>query len=504
MKQALFFLAIVLAFQASAEIKLGTPFKDHAILQREMKVPIWGTANPKERLEITFAEQIAKAEADDNGSWKVTLSPMHASKEPRTLLVRSFDSEEKVEVNDILVGEVWLASGQSNMECPLWDQGVRYRDAYGKMMLTITQNNYIRFIKPHRAWNVQPQKDINCQWRPFTGEAITECHDQSPDKKTISAIAFYYALQLYASLEIPIGIIDASWGGTNIDAWTPRSGYENHPTLKAFAEYPVTNKWDGSMALGAITWFHEQPTVLWNAMVNPFAPYAARGMIWYQGCQNSFEHEIYADKMQALYDGWKKEFQNPDLKIYFVELAPFDDQYYRLRLAQHKFAEQEKNAAFVSTADIGNFYDVHPNKKEIVARRLALHALKNDYGRSDIIADSPKLTKYVIEGDKFILSFDNHNWYYYNDDRSEPKGFEIAGADGEFHPAKLLNETHSDSQLRGTQLIVSSPEVKDPKSLRYLAQPPYEGSIFSEDSNLPLPPFEIINETKEEPKESKE
>ncbi|MBO7447554.1 hypothetical protein J6U78_04405, partial [bacterium] len=153
-----------------------------------------------------------------------------------------------------------------------------------------------------------------------------------------------------------------------------------------------------------------------------------------------------------------------------------------------------KNAAFVSTADIGNFYDVHPNKKEIVARRLALHALKNDYGRSDIIADSPKLTKYIIEGDKFILSFDNHNWYYYNDDRSEPKGFEIAGADGEFHPAKLLNETYNDSQLRGTQLIVSSPDVKDPKSLRYLAQPPYEGSIFSEDSNLPLPPFEIINE----------
>ena len=497
MKQTLFvLLTAVFVFQANAEIKLGTPFQDHAILQREMPVPVWGTAGTKEKLEIEFAGQKVKAEADYDGNWTAKLAPLTASKEGQTLTVTSLDTGEKKEITDILVGEVWLASGQSNMECPLWDQGVRYRDAYGKMMISIMRNDKIRFIKPHRAWNVQPQKAINAKWRSFTKEGLTECHDESPDKKTISAIAFYYALQLYASLEIPIGIIDASWGGTNIDAWTPRSGYENHPTLKAFAEYPVTNKWEGSMAMGAITWFHEQPTVLWNAMVNPFTPYAARGMIWYQGCQNSFEHEIYADKMQALYDGWAKEFQNPNLKIYFVELAPFNDQYYRLRLAQHKFAQNEKNAGFVSTADVGNFYDVHPNKKEIVSRRLALHALKNDYGYNDIICDNPKLTGYTIEGDKFILSFDNHNWYYYNDDRSEPQGFEIAGPDGEFHPAKVLNETFDDTHLRGTQLVVSSPEVKEPKSLRYLAQPPYTGSVFSEDSNLPLPPFEIINETK--------
>ena len=184
MKQPLFFLlTAVFVFQANAEIKLGTPFQDHAILQREMPVPVWGTAGTKEKLEIEFAGQKVKAEADYDGNWTAKLSPLTASKEGQTLTVTSLDSGEKKEITDILVGEVWLASGQSNMECPLWDQGVRYRDAYGKMMISIMRNDKIRFIKPHRAWNVQPQKAINAKWRSFTKEGLTECHDESPDKR---------------------------------------------------------------------------------------------------------------------------------------------------------------------------------------------------------------------------------------------------------------------------------------------------------------------------------
>ena len=256
----LVFALLLLALPACAELKLATPFCDHAVLQQGKKVPVWGKTEPGSKVTVEFAGQSVSAKADSNGNWMVYLEPMEASFESREMKV-SDGADEKI-VSDVLVGEVWFASGQSNMECPVWDQDPRFRDGAGKLVMAMTRNPYLRFIKVNRAHNAYPQSFTSATWYHFTPEEFEAHKEANKNERSLSAVGFYYALQLFSSLRVPIGVIDASWGGTNIDAWTPRSGYENHPELKETAEYPVTNKWDPSMARGVISWYMQQPTVL--------------------------------------------------------------------------------------------------------------------------------------------------------------------------------------------------------------------------------------------------
>ena len=488
------FIVALLAVPCLAELKLATPFCDHAVLQREAAVPVWGKATPGSEVTVSFAGQSVSGKADENGDWSVQLEPMEASFESRTMTVSEKGGESKT-IEDVLVGEVWFASGQSNMECPVWDQDPRFRDGTGKLVMAMTRNPYLRFIKVNRGHDAYPRSFIPATWYHFTPEEFEAHKEANKNERSLSAVGFYYALQLFSSLRVPIGVIDASWGGTNIDAWTPRSGYENHPELRETAEYPVTNKWEPSMARGVISWYMQQPTVLWNGMVAPFVPFASRGFIWYQGCNNAGEAEIYCDKMHALYDGWAKEFKNPDFKLYFVQLAPYWQSFYELELAQAKFAREEKNAAFVPTCDVGNMHDIHPNKKEMVARRLALHALKDVYGFPGIVSEAPYLTDYEIKDGAFVLTFqETNNWYYYTDDNSKPKGFEVAGDDGRYFPAEIKNEEdRHHGRLKGEKLIVASAEVPKPRSIRYLATAPFFGALYSGVSGLPVPPFEVDN-----------
>ena len=306
----------------------------------------------------------------------------------------------------------------------------------------------------------------------------------------LSAVAYYYALELYGALDVPIGIIDSTWGGTNIDAWTPRCGYEGHPELKDVAEYPVTDKWDKSMSRGPVSGSNQQPTVLWNGMVDAWTPFAIRGFIWYQGCHNAGEAGRYCAKMHALYDGWSKAFENPGLRLYFAELAPFSASWFEIQQAQKKFAAEEGNAAIAVLADVGNLRDIHPNNKEIVAKRLALHALKNDYGFGKVRPNSPTLKSWKVENGAMVLSFnDARGWYVYEADRSVAPNFEIAGPDNKFVPAKLAN-VDGNGRVRGADLVVSSEEVKEPCRLRYLYKSPFTGTLYN-DVSLPLGSFEV-------------
>lgn len=479
--------AALAVMEVAARPVPATPFADNMVLQRGRQVPVWGTAEPGEKVTVSFAGQTKVAAADAKGLWRVELGAMDASKESRTLRVTGADGAE--EIKNVLVGEVWFASGQSNMECPIWGGATRYRDGKGAMMIAMTRRPYIRFAKNPRKWSVVPRLGWKAEWRDFSPESF-----DAVAKGSLSAVAFYYALELYGALDIPIGIVDSSWGGTNIDAWTPHSGYERRPELKDVADYPVREKWDESMRKGPVSGAHQQPSVLWNGMVAAWAPMAIRGMIWYQGCHNNGEPQRYCSKMHALYDGWAKEFQNPCLKLYFVQLAPWRKSWFDLQMAQAKFAAEEPNAAFVTTCDVGNSHDIHPNDKEIVARRLALHALKRDYGFDNIIDDAPTVKSWKVEGGKFVLTFENaQSLYCYNADRSEPKGFEVAGDDGKFFPAKVLNE-NANSSIKGAELIVGADEVPEPKQLRYLYSKPWIGSLYSADSALPLSPFELKGE----------
>lgn len=488
-------------------LQLGTPFSNGAVLQRGMKVPVWGRAigdggEVAQKVKVEFAGQTKVADVGADGTWRVELDPMEASKESRTMTVSALKAGDSTvcsqKVEDVLVGEVWFAAGQSNMECPLWWDSTRYRDKRGGLMATMTRLPNVRYVKCRCEWAVEP-KEFSAKWRKLTPEYLQQFNRGSGF--WFSAVAFYYARELYLALDIPIGIIDASWGGTNIDAWTPRSGYDNcDPSIKSIAEYQVkADRKPEEYKKWPLNGPQQQPTVIYNGMVASFAPMAMRGVIWYQGCHNGNEPQIYCARLHALYEGWRREFESPNLKFYLVQLAPWRSSWLGICMAQTKFCAEEKNAALAVAADVGNFDDVHPNDKEIVAQRLAVHALKRDYGFSIPEDDSPVVKSVSFKDGKAALSFANvKNWYVYTPDRQHNPAFELAGDDGEWHPAVIVNFTKRTDKdgiscdtdfIDGPELVLKSEQVPAPVKVRYMGQPRTSGILYNEVS-LPLGPFE--------------
>ena len=517
-KTCITLVAAVAVLPIFAEIKMGAPFTDGAVLQRGMKVPVWGKVTPPadgevRNIRVEFAGQVQTCEVRQGDYWRVDLDPMEASKESRTMKVSEFtpglffDSvNETIEVKDILVGEVWFASGQSNMECPIWGSGTRYRDMKGGLMTTMTYLPNIRYVKSDRKWSVEPM-ELSAKWCKFTPENLQLFHrvntrvGGSNTGVSLSAVAFYYARELYLALDVPIGILDASWGGTNIDAWTPRSGYEGcDESIKDTAEYPVKADWKAETdKKGPIGGAIQQPTVLYNGMAAAYAPMAMRGFIWYQGCHNNGESQLYCAKLHALYNGWSRDFENPGLKLYLVQLAPYVRNWLGICAAQNKFCAEEKNAAIAVTADVGNFDDIHPNDKEIVSKRLAVHALKRDYGFAIPEDDSPVLKSASFADGKATLVFDNvKDWYVYAPDRSRKPAFELAGADGKWCEAVVANYRKGKDKngnecdtdyIDGAEIVLSSEGVPEPVKVRYMGKPRTAGTLYNE-ASLPLGPFE--------------
>ena len=494
MKKLATLTAALSAFAAQAAVTLGTPFADGMVLQRGRNVPVWGWADAGEKVTVTFAGQTLAATAGADGKWRVDLAPMEASKEGRTLEANG------VKVSDVLVGEVWYCCGQSNTEFPLVGGSPRFRDRQGAMVAQVTYRPYIRYAYcSNYRTSAEPKAkaDYKVAWKKFTPENLLK----SP---SFSAMGVYYALELYAALDIPVGMVGSYWGGTRAEPWTPREGFAMTKGCEPEAAYkPDVKNFKPELTASLpkqLSRVHDQPMVLWNEMVEPWTPFAMRGFIWYQGCSNAGQYDRYATIMHALYNGWSKRFENPDLKLYFVQLAPWgNDSIPYIQQAQAKFAAEEKNAGMAVINDIGNLRDIHPNEKEMVAKRLALHALKHDYGFTDIEADSPTLKGWKVEGDKFVLEFDHaKGLYVYNPDRSLANGFEIAGADGVFKPAKIQNAVASQRNgkptysgtLDGPRIVVSAEGVAEPKKLRYLYSAPWFGSIYN-DVNLPLGAFHI-------------
>ncbi len=480
-------------WSAEAKVELGVPFTDGVVLQRGREVPVWGTADAGEKVTVTFGEQSIATTAGTDGAWCVKLAPMEASCTGRVL--KANDAEAK----DVLVGEVWFCAGQSNAELPLCTRNPHFRDAKGALRAMMTHKPLVRFChQSNYRTSVTPKKTPAkpVQWKTFTPENLMR-------DNSFSAMGIYFALELHNALGIPVGIVGTYWGGTRIEPWTPASGFA---TVQSCAAEGTREIFDAAtfnaqkdakkMPFDRI---QDQPRVLWNEMVEPWTPFAIKGFIWYQGCSNAGEGHGYAAKMHALYNGWAKEFRNPDLKLYFVQLAPWGyDKIAAIQEGQAIFAAAEKNAGMAIINDRGNLADVHPNDKETVGMRLAALALKRDYGFTGIKADSPTLKSWKIEGDKFILSFnDAEGWYLYNPDWSVANGFEIAGADGKFVPAKIdnlkLKETkryHSNGIIEGRDLVIRADGVAEPKKLRYLFSPPWFGSLYNE-AGLPLGAFHI-------------
>ncbi|MBS1368699.1 MAG: 9-O-acetylesterase [Lentisphaeria bacterium] len=504
---------------AEAKVELAPVFSDNAVLQRDMEVPVWGWADPGESVTVKFAGQTQTATAGKDGKWMVRLSPLAASKENRTLEVSG--PENTVSAKDILVGEVWIASGQSNMEMPLWggNQNFRHRNstATGKEVADKTNLPLLRFTRMPRLWSVAPSPREPVKWNVAV---------PGKELEAASAAAFFFGRELQKELDVPVGILGAYWGGTRIEPWTPPEGFDSVPEVANIAKnvnakLPGTREYEtvsAKVATDYAAWLekyksavakgeqppvppafpaeqqpfgnHQQPTVLYNKMLYGFVPYAVRGAIWYQGESNLGDLMLYKHKMQALLNGWRKVFNNPGMPFYFAQLAPYTYGGDPTRLPQLWEAQQafvdanEKTGMAVITDAVHNIRDIHPADKEIVGKRLAYLALNRDYGRSDVKADSPRLKDSKIDGNRFVLDF-NFVESWKNADGNSVPYFEVAGMDGVFYPAKAT--------IDGTRITVSSDKVAAPKSLRYMWNQTNQGKLANE-AGLVLGSFRIMNE----------
>ena len=482
-----------------AAVRFGAPFTDGVVLQRGREVPVWGRSDPKEKVTVRFADQVRTTEADAQGRWRVDLDPLDTSMTGRILSASTDMSDFLVEVRDVLVGEVWIASGQSNMECPLWCSQEHRRDMDGALMAQMTVRPHVRMTKVGRAFSRDPQCEAA---RPVKWLKVVPEEMEIDGRWLPSAIAYYFAVGLADELNAPVGILDITWGGTDIDAWTPSSGYEGKEGFERERNwrYLDDKEWNDARQMhgpcgGAI----QQPRVLWNGMVAPFVPMAIRGVVWYQGDQNMHDPAHYTAKMHALYDGWAKEFDMPNMPFVFAQLTGYDgydSQFVAIQMAQEKFAREERRSAIVMACDRGNAYDCHPAEKSAIARRFLAQALSHYYGRTWLRADPPWLKEVRVDGNQFVLSFENvREFYQYHPDWSVESGFEIRGKDGVWRHGLITNLLVRESapymshgKIAGTKLAVFSPEVDEPIAIRYLHAAPWYGSVKNEMS-VPLGPF---------------
>ena len=455
MKKMFLSAGLILASGVVQAVTLGAPFSDGAVLQRDKPVSIWGKARAGAEITVSFSGQEVKATAGTNGVWMAKLAPMSASKEGKTLTVKSADGT--AEAKDVLVGEVWLCSGQSNMEMAIGDDWVRYGDGTGRMVAQVTHRQFVRY---------RAGKDGRVAWYPLTPEFLTTGRR--------SALAVYYGLELYAALDVPIGLVVMAVGGSNIDSWDPANG--------------------------------EKANLFRH--VSSIMPYSLRGVLWYQGETNVREGDLYREKMHRLYNGWAEAFGCPGMSFYYVQLAPHDygkgsETFFpRFLEAQAQFERENPHAAMTVINDTGSLYDIHPNKKWIVAKRLALHAFKRDYAFPGVEDSSPKLRTVTAVSNTVELVFDHASRLYIYHDNAEGRRtlelpFEVAGTNGVWRPARVLN-VHTGAggwakygNIYSNTVIVASREVAEPVAVRYAWTKPWHGWLYNQ-VDLPLGTFSAV------------
>ena len=500
--------ALLVVSGLCAEVKVDDCFGDNMVLQRELPARIRGTADPGEEVTVRFAGQTVRATADAKGDWLATLKPLKADKTPSTLAVSG--SNNTVAIKNVLVGEVWLCSGQSNMYYSLYSKNPAYLHTDSEKITS--QADYplilIASVPLHSAAN--PERRSNLKWQPVTPEGV----------KKFTAVGYFFGLELYKALDVPIGLVHSSWGGTRIEPWTTLDGFKSVPEGKnsRFAKFlagrtagtpefennakkfrDTQSKWiaasEAALAKGLVP--PQQPPIpecflgtdrtttgaLYNGMIHPLTGMTFRGAIWYQGESNLWRWDEYRWAMHALINGWRKAFDAPYFQFYFVQIAPY--RYSRdvprncigLWEAQQKFAD-ESGCGMAVINDHGDPEDIHPHDKRPVGNRLARLALNRTYGMKNIVCDAPRLKAFRREGATLILNFrDASSWS--TADGGEVKGFEVSGIDGVFYPAT--------AEIRGSVIAVSAPQVERPRAVRYLCKNVAVGNLRNEHGLVPAP-----------------
>lgn len=451
MKRSLVLLLCFVHTQVLAGVRLPKILGSHMVLQRESEVTIWGWADPGEEVAVTcdWLDNVSATRADGDGNWQLKLTTGQAGG-PHTLTV---SAANRLTLDDILFGEVWIGSGQSNMEMSL----IKVSGAYtgirnSEQEVASARHPQIRLFQVGNFSSKEPLDDVEsgitmygippakCEWAACTPETIP----------TFSSTAYFFARELHRELNVPVGIIDSSWGGTPAEAWTPTAG------LKRLAGYQhELNQATNLPQKGD----QKIPTRLYNGMIHPLRNYRIKGVVWYQGEGNARRADRYLNLFSTMIIEWRTVF-GYEFPFYYVQISPFN--YRGLNSAFLREAQLNtlslSNTGMAVTMDIGNLADIHPKNKQEVGRRLALWALAKDYGRN-IACSGPLCTETHIEDGQVRLSFSHADGGLVTRDGESPSHFEIAGSDNVFHPATAT--------IDGDQVIVSSDAVSEPKVVRF-------------------------------------
>jgi sialate O-acetylesterase len=468
-----------LCLTAHAAVKFPAIFSDGAVLQRDREVAVWGWADPGKSVQVTFGSQKKQTTAAADGAWMVKLDAMPASAEGREIRAAEEDGTEAV-VKDVLVGEVWLASGQSNME---WN--VKSSSEQDQAIANSGALPLVRMIAVPKKVTHERQEDFQGKWLPATPEHVMG----------FSAVGYFFARNIHEQVKVPVGIINSSWGGTRIDPWLAEEGFAEVPELadmarqraeqlpgqpafeqKLTGHLTATRQWcDAAEAASkAKSPVPPQPATLallplqsqagmYQAMIHPVRSYGVKGFLWYQGESNNGEAMLYFQKMKVLIHGWRKQFGVPDAPFLFVQLAPYT---YGSKALPEIWTAQQTTLQVPKTGmavinDIGDVKDIHPRNKSEVGRRLALWALDQTYGIKQKAVSGPLYKAYKIDGKRIVLAFDHVGSGLATRDGAAPSLFEIAGVDGIFHPASA--QVSAD----GKTISLTSPQVPEPFQARF-------------------------------------
>ena len=481
-----------------AQLKLPAIFSDHMVLQQQTKVPIWGWAKPGETVYVStnWSKEKANVVTGQDGIWKTDISTTKAGG-PYTLKIKS--SDKTITIQDVLLGEVWVCSGQSNMGFYLGSS------LNGKEEVAKANYPNIRYLDVERQVSDTPLMDSpGSKWAAVRPDKAAE----------YSAVAIFFAEKLQKELHVPVGIIEVAWGGTAADNWTPKEVLENDPKLDiALKRY---KEWRADFKMDSIGYYaqldakekglikktpemptslfikarpHRAPSSLYNGLINPLTNYGIKGVLWYQGETNRKWHDEYTYLFESMIASWRKAW-GKDLPFYFVQIAPFKgsiDEVSAIMEAQLQVYREVENTGIVVTMDVGNMDDIHPINKKPVGERLANWALANTYGFKNITVSGPLFKDVKVEGDTLRVNFDFAESGLKTE--GEPSGFEIVEFESngtQKTPKTIIPKIEND------QLIFDIKDFDKPFILRYGWVEKMEHANLFNKEGLPASSFRVL------------
>lgn len=473
-----FFLSLIAGWfcagDTTAKIVLPEIVGDNMVLQQQTDARIWGTAEAGATVsaKASWLAQAVETRSDKNGQWQLLLKTPAAEKREHQIVL-SENGRQQLTLSRVLIGEVWFASGQSNMEMPLegfWNCPV---NGNNEAIATAGEHPWVRVAPIKQNGQTKPVETCPGKWQ--VPSPATAAH--------FSATGWYFAQMLQRVLDVPVGVIACAWGGSKVEGWTPEE------IVKTYSDVDIEKEqregWNGSW------WHYYTPIIMYNGMLHPLRHYTIRGFLWYQGESNVGKEQTYPERLKTMADVWRREFGGTaqSLPFYLVEIAPwggYGNEWLSaplFRECQHRAASIIENSGIICTNDLVQPYEVnqiHPAEKREVGNRLAYLALNRTYDMKDIVCDSPEYDRMEVHGDSVEVFF------RYAEQGLSPwqdiKGFELAGADGQFHEATaVLNESHK-------SVFVTAPGVKAPTAVRYGFKAFLPGNLKSI-RNLPVVPF---------------